>query len=119
LPGPLIERIRQLQPIFAEIYPRSNEQWLDGFKRDINPEPEIAIWEAVGAAYTRFNQSRMLNLSAKGEVLGLLILRSSADEESILAKAKLQYLSPAEAQELLRLYSVAPKPLKIQKGLPS
>jgi hypothetical protein len=36
-------RIRKFEPVFAEVYPRTHEGWLDGFQRDADPEPEIAI----------------------------------------------------------------------------
>ena len=109
----LVERVRRLEPVFWEVYPRSHEEWLDGFKRDADPEPEIAMWEQMGAAYSRFTHDRALTLDAKREVLGVLLLRSATDEQSTLASAKLRHLSHAEAQELVTLYSAAPQPVKV------
>jgi hypothetical protein len=36
--------IRQIQAAFAEQRPISIEEWEDGFRRDANPEQEIALW---------------------------------------------------------------------------
>src|SRR4051812_12718202 len=36
--------IRQIQEAFAEHRPLSFEEWEEGFRRDANPEREIAIW---------------------------------------------------------------------------
>jgi hypothetical protein len=115
LPNALVERIRRLKSVFAEVYPRSHAEWLDGFQRDAVPEREVAIWEAMGAAYTSFTRERSLSLDAKREVLGLLLVRSAADEQSTLANAKLRHLTRDDAQQLLRLYSTAPHPVQIQK----
>jgi hypothetical protein len=89
--------------------------WLDGFKRDLDPEPEVAIWEAMAAAYQTFTQKHTLAVDARKEVFGLLLVRSAADEQTTLSGAKLRHLSPAEAEELVRLYSVTPQPVQILK----
>jgi hypothetical protein len=108
-------RIRRFEPIFAEVYPRSHEEWLDGFKRDLHPEPEVAIWEAMAAAYQTFTARHALAADARKEAFGLLLVRSAADEQTTLSGAKLRHLSPAEAEELVRLYSVTPQPVQILK----
>ena len=113
LPDALVERVRRLEPVFWEVYPRSHEEWRDGFKRDADPETEIVMWEQMAAAYARFTHDRALTLDAKREVLGLLLLRSAADEQSTIASAKLRYLNRAEARELVSLYSAAPQPVKV------
>lgn len=77
-------RVRKLEPIFAEVYPRTHEGWLDGFQRDVEPEPEIAIWESMGAAYQTFTEKRSLSLEAKKEAFGLLLVRSAGDEQHTL-----------------------------------
>src|SRR5689334_9700006 len=64
-------RIRRFEPIFAEVYPRSHEELLDGFKRDLDPEPEVAIWEALATAYQAFTQKHTLATDARKEAFGL------------------------------------------------
>jgi len=115
LPDALVERIRRLEAIFVEVYPRTHAEWLDGFQRDTVPEREVALWEAMGAAYTNFTRERSLSLDAKQEVLGLLLVRSATDDQSKLEGVKLRHLSPTDAQQLLGLYSAAPHPVQIQK----
>ncbi len=108
-------RIRRFEPVFAEVYPRSHDQWLDGFKHDANPEREVAIWEAMAVAYQTFTQKHTLTPDARKEAFGLLVARSAADEQTTLSGAKLSHLSHAEAEELVRLYSAAPKPVEVLK----
>ena len=115
LPQPLVERIRRLEPVFAEVYPRSHEEWLDGFKRDAEPEVEVAMWEVMASAYSRFTEGRRWSLDAKEEAFGLLVLRSAVDEETTLRGAKLRHLTRAEAGELVSMYSLPPQPVKVSR----
>ena len=46
--------IRQIQEAFAEHRPLSFEEWEDGFRRDANPEREIALWSHAADVYTAF-----------------------------------------------------------------
>ena len=48
-------RIRKFEPIFTEGYPRSHEEWLDGFKRDANSEQEIAHWGSYRYCISKFH----------------------------------------------------------------
>lgn len=97
----LEERIRKLQPTFAEVFERTHKEWLDGFKRDLNPEAEIKLWEAMASAYQTFLDAHALSLPAKKEALGLLCSGQTP------APGKLRHLRPEEAEELLRLFSAA------------
>jgi hypothetical protein len=108
-------RIRKIEPIFAEVYPRTHEEWLDGFRRDVDPEAEVAIWESMASAYQSFTETRLLSLEAKKEAFGLLLIRSAGDEQRILSGAKLQHLHRGDAEELLRLYTAAPQPVQYEK----
>src|SRR6476660_6006278 len=60
-----VERIRRLEPVFAEFYPISHEEWLDGFQRDESPENEIMIWEQVASTYTAFLNENKLDAGAR------------------------------------------------------
>jgi hypothetical protein len=102
----LEERIRKLEPVFAEVYPKSHAEWLEGFQRDLNPDSEVRIWEAMASAYHGFLAKQALILPAKKEAFGLLVTAGGTEEET-LARAKLRYFSRNEAKELLRLYTAA------------
>jgi hypothetical protein len=115
LSAELDERIRHFEPIFAEVYPRSHEEWLDGFKRDQNPESEVAIWEAIAAAFQKFTEKHTLTKEARQEAFALLLVRSGSDEQTTLSGVKLRHLSPAEASELVKLYSARPQPVQVLK----
>jgi hypothetical protein len=97
----LEERIRKLQSTFAEVFERTHEEWLDGFRRDLNPEAEIKLWEAMASAYRSLLGKHALSLPAKKEALGLLCAGQTP------ATGKLRYLRREESEEVMRLYSTA------------
>ena len=72
-----------MQSIFAEVFKRTHEEWLDGFRRDFNPESEIRLWEAMASAYQTFLGEHALSLPAKKEALGLLCSGQSPSTASL------------------------------------
>ncbi|MCI5117299.1 MAG: hypothetical protein D3913_04945 [Candidatus Electrothrix sp. LOE1_4_5] len=115
LPASLIERIQKLKETFAEIYPVTHEEWLAGFKRDANPEREIAIWEYMASAYTQFLKTGNFDTDARGEIFGVLLTRSSTtDLEPLISN--LEYLNENQARSLLSLYEAGPQPITINNA---
>jgi hypothetical protein len=118
LPAALIERIRKFEKTFAEIYPVTHEEWLDGFKRDANPEREIALWEHIASAYAQFVSTGDFTTEARSEAFGLLLIRSgSTAVESLFSDLK--YLTEDQARNLLSLYEAAAQPVIIGNPEPA
>lgn len=112
LPPTLIDRIRLLEKVFAEVYPITHEEWLDGFQRDQNPENEVAIWEDMATAYTKFTSENDLDFAAKREVFAIILVRSrNSDIDPQLSS--LQHLTIEEGKQLVALYRADPKPVTI------
>jgi len=97
-----MERIYKLRDTFAEVEHSSIEKWVDNFKRDANPDKELAIWEKIADGYTRYCSKRLLSIEAKKDVFQLLLLRSMASEQEVLNHVKLKTLSVDEAKETLK-----------------
>jgi hypothetical protein len=107
-PGPKIhkqlstdleERIRKFEPVFAQAFAKSHAEWLDGFQRDLDPESEVRIWEAMACAYQSSLAKHALSLPAKKEAVGLMAAGNS--------DASTRYLTKSQAKELMLLYSEA------------
>ncbi len=108
----LVARVRAFEPVLADIYPMSHEEWLEGFQRDLNPESEIAIWEGIAAAWQRLPSLGALTTDERKEAFGVLLVRSGSDDvESSLAGLK--HLSRSRAETLLGFYTAPPKPVTI------
>jgi hypothetical protein len=65
LPLTLVARVNYLRTTFLEAYPQSMDQWLDGFKRDANPEREVMWWERLARCYGTYNALRELSVEQK------------------------------------------------------
>lgn len=114
LPPELEERIRRFEATFGDANPMSHAQWVEGFLRDAHPESEIAVWEAIAAAYGQYvARHMMLNRETKNEVIALLLVRSTTSEANTLTAARLKYLTPAQAREVLGFYTAAPAPIVV------
>jgi hypothetical protein len=97
-----MDRIYRLRDTLAEVEHSPIEKWVDNFKRDADPDKELAIWERIAAGYTRYCSKRMLSTEAKKDVFQLLLLRSMAPEQEVLNRIKLKTLTVDEAKETLR-----------------
>ena len=74
-------RVRKLQAVFVEVDGQPVEQWVDNFKRDLDPDHELDIWEMMAKAYTAYCSKRTLTPEAKKEVYKVVLLRSMASEK--------------------------------------
>jgi hypothetical protein len=112
-PGPIkhaeltetqLDRINRLKQVLAEVDNSSLETWIDNFKRDANPDQELAVWERIAAAYTTYCSQRSLSLKAKKDVHTILLLRSMASENEVIKQVKLDALTVDDAKQVMKLY---------------
>ena len=107
-------RISIIQQALIEVNDTSLEETLNNFRKDLNPDSEIEIWEAIAGAYQQtFQQKPAASLEEKQEVYRLLLLRSNMSAEEALAQANLSTISEATAKEVLDLYNLDIKPFLI------
>ena len=115
LSSELIDRIRRLQTVFAEVYPISHQEWLDGFQRDTAPENEVAMWEQMAAAYATFLDANDVGPAARKEAFGLLLIRSTtSDVDSALSQ--LEELTLEQGTSLIDLYEASLIPVTYQNA---
>ena len=110
-PGPIkheelspnhIERIHKLRDTLAEVDHSPIEKWVDNFRRDANPDEELAVWEIIADTYAHYCSQKQLSLSAKEDVFQLLLLRSMTSEQEVLNHVELKVLTVDEAKEVLK-----------------
>ena len=77
-----LTKIKHFQTAFAEVDPTPLEKWIEDFRRDANPDNEIAIYEDMATAYESYTHGRTLSLDAKRDVYSIVLLRSGAPEEA-------------------------------------
>lgn len=112
-----VQRIKKIQSTFAEVYPVSLEETLTNFKRDQNPDSEIAIWLQMASTYEKYLSSRQnkLDLNTKKEVYKLILSRSMMPDEEAIVNSKLIILTEKDAKEVLGYYNLKPDPIDVIK----
>jgi hypothetical protein len=95
--------IRDIQVAFAEHRDISFEEWEEGFRRDANPEPEIAgFWYAAGV-YRLFTANEE-SPERRREVYRLLIACMTTSPDSVWQVVELASLSRPEAERIVQRF---------------
>ncbi len=102
----LVTRIENIASVFEEVDERPKSEWTEDFQRDANPEKEVAIWEAMAAAYTVFQKGRTLTLEAKKEAFHVLLLRSFNDAATVRREVANRHLANSDVGALLETFAV-------------
>ena len=110
-----IEKIEIIQSTFTEVYPVSLEETITNFKRDQNPDSEIAIWLQMADAYKKYLSSKQdkLDLNTKKEVYKLILSRSMMSDDEAIVNSKLTILTEKEAKQVLSYYTATPDPIDV------
>ena len=99
---------RALKRDLDEIYPKTLEEWEDGFRRDRNPASEIALWLRLAETYQIFAKRTPRTAEEKEDLFRLLLTGISVDRKTIFDVYKPTCLSRAEAEEAVQML-VGPK----------
>lgn len=100
-----LSRIEKIRKDLVEIDRQSKEEWIDNFKRDLDPDKEIASWEQIAKVYKTYCSKNELSIGAKEEVFQIILLRSMAmSKEEVLKQLELKILTEREAKNVMELY---------------
>jgi hypothetical protein len=108
--------IERLHSIFSEVDGADLASWVEDFKRDADPNREIAIWEAMAVAYEGYCEGKELDIKTKKEVYMLVLLRSSAEAGEVLKHIQLRFLSKQEALKVMDGYKMEAMPIRVNEG---
>jgi len=113
LPATLLQRIRATTDTFESIDGVTYEEAVDLYKRDLNPEENLLLWEEMAKAYKSFCRDRCATSEERMDVYRTLLLRSMFSNEEVLTRSDLKVLSSTEAKEIMQLYTLPPKPIDV------
>ena len=95
--------IRNIQAAFAEHRDISFEEWEEGFRRDANPEREIAGFSYAADVYQLFAANEELP-ERRREVYRLLIACMTTSPDSVWHVVQLTALSRSEAERIVQRF---------------
>jgi hypothetical protein len=116
LPPALLARIKATTDLFEKIDGISYEQAVDLYKRDLDPEENLVLYEEMARAYKLFCQQRCTTRPEQLDVYRSLLLRTMWPAEEAMKRVKLQVLKPVEAAAVMRLYRLRAKPIEVIQG---
>ncbi|MGA9752815.1 MAG: hypothetical protein WBS54_13610 [Acidobacteriota bacterium] len=114
--GETRDTLLEIKRTLDEVLPMSFEEFEDGFRRDANPQNEIALWRHLASVYSMLVGGRDLSLSKKKDCYRVLftcmltpgeeaLARSSvAAREGELRVARCTSLAPEEADAIVDAY---------------
>ena len=117
LPDELLARIKAVHATFADVDGTPLEKCIDDFKRDLDPEGNIRIWEDMQVAYNSYCNDRELSLETRKEVFKIVLMRSMMPDDDVLARLELEHVPAGDVQSILDAYPGDAKPIEvIQNG---
>lgn len=116
LPDELLVRIKATTDIFESIDGVSYEQAVDLYKRDLDPESNLVIWEEMVRVYKLFCLSRCSEPTEKADVYRTLLLRSMFNNEETLQRIELQSITKNDALEIITKYKLKAVPISVYKS---
>ena len=113
LPPELLPRIKATTNIFEPVDGISYEQAVDLYKRDLNPESNLVIWEEMARVYTAFCAARCTSPEERMDVYRTLLLRSMYSPEETINNLQLNVISKAEALSIVSQYKLKAEPIPV------
>jgi len=92
--------IRQIQGAFAEHRDLTLDEWEDGFRRDANPEREIALWSHAADVYVQFTSDEESH-DRRVDVYRCIVACMTASPDSVWNVLEPQVLDRTEAQRVV------------------
>jgi hypothetical protein len=107
------EQVMEIYKILAEVDSRTLEEWIEEVSDELIPDSVIANWLEVATAYKLFVGIKDLPMAAKKEAYMICILRSALPETEVIAYHNFQFLSLADAKQIMSYFSSRPGSIKV------
>jgi hypothetical protein len=113
LPDELLARIKAVHETFADVDGTPLDKWIDDFKRDLDPEGNVKIWEDMQVAYNAYCGDRELPLATRKEVYKIVLMRSMMPDNDVLTRVKLEHVPVDDVKKILAAYPGEAKPIDV------
>ena len=101
---PLRGCIQRIQRAFAEHCPLNYEDWEDGFRRDQDPDQEIAIVLRAAEIYCEFVSRWRLTLDERRDAFGVVSACMNTTHDQVWLAISLSALSQGHAESIVARY---------------
>ena len=97
------KNIEFIKESLSEVNSNTYVEWEDGFRRDENPDKEIAIWNYIIFVYNKYS-SIDLSQEQKNDIYLIAVTCSYSNQNVVLGQLTLQSLDIEKAKEIISVY---------------
>jgi hypothetical protein len=115
LPVNILARIKATTDVFELVDGINYEKAVDLYRRDVDPESNLVIFEEMARVYKDFCVKRCKLLAEKQDVYKALLIRSMYKTEQALSLFKPVVISRKEAELVIRQYRLEEQPIIVYK----
>ena len=87
-----------------EVSDWSLEKWEDGFRRDANPDRELAIWTYIANVYRDYTSEYNFSVDQKKELFRVFFTCSMSPKEAVMKDLNLSSISLEEAEKAVEAF---------------
>jgi len=105
--GERLEAVRSIMETLTDVLPKTIKEWEDGFRRDSDPDSEIAIWLHISSCYETIRVGTNFTLEEKKDCVNLMLHCSgiqSEESDRVLQMVDLNELPKVMAREIIDLF---------------
>ena len=99
-----VSKIMDIHKVMGKYDGQPIEKWIDDFKRDMNPDREIAIWQAMARAMVDVENRPGYCDEKKKESYKIVLMSSMAPYEQAKDHMKISGISEGEIMEIYMLF---------------
>jgi hypothetical protein len=101
LPEPARAAMGRLRETFADVYPRTPEEWEDGFRQDLNMRDQIASWLFMQDMFLHFTAGRDLDPDQKDAIFNVINAFVTNGAKHVLTTATHRTLSRNRVKQMV------------------
>jgi hypothetical protein len=115
LPSALLKRIKATTDTFEIVDGVSYEKAVDLYRRDIDPESNLVIFEEMARVYKLYCKDKCSSAAERMDVYSVLLLRSMFNPEQTLAHFQPKAISMSDAKNIISQYELEAKPIEVMQ----
>jgi hypothetical protein len=100
-PEPARQAMRSLRETFIDVYPRTVEEWEDGFRRDQDFHEEIALWLFMQEVFLHFTADRVLDPEQKRHIFEVINACVTNGADYVLVTTNPRTISKSRIREMV------------------
>jgi len=96
--------LKEIKSSLDEVFPKTLEDWENGFRQDLNAATEISIWRYIAKIYSLFTVYKNLALPKKEAYFDLICTCTCGKKAALLRLSKLKSLPKKHGLEVIETF---------------